>query len=217
MNKYSVFFDMTENEISDMLLCLNSEEKKYKKGDMIMSFATMSENVGVMYDGLAYLLSVNTDGEKSIIEYYEQGNIFGNKFSPNTNENLYYLVAKKNCTVKFLKYDCVISLCKKNCQNHRKFINNIIFSTSSKSRLHINILSQRKIRNKLLMYFEFISRQSETNKIKLPLPLADLADYLAVDRSAMMRELKKMNDENIISSKGTNITLIRNSEFGIRN
>lgn len=211
MNKYSVFCDMTEKEISDILLCLNSEEKKYKKGDTIMRFSSMSENVGIMNDGLAYLMSVNTDGEKSIIDYYEQGNIFGNRFSPNTNENLYYLLAKKNCTVKFLKYDTVISQCKKNCQNHLKFINNIIFSTSSKSRLHINILSQRKIKNKLLMYFEFLSQQSDGNTIKLPLPLSDLADYLAVDRSAMMRELKKMNIENIISSKATKVTIIRNA------
>lgn len=210
MNKYSVFCDMTEKEISDVLVCLNSEEKKYKKGDTIMRFSTMSENVGIMYDGLAYLMSVNTDGEKSIIEYYEPENIFGNRLSPDTNENLYYLIAKKNCTVNFFKYDSVIAQCKKNCQNHLKFIDNIIYSTSAKSRLHINILSQRKIRNKLLMYFDFISQQSDSNKIKLPLPLSDLADYLAVDRSAMMRELKKMNEENIISSKGTKITIMRN-------
>lgn len=210
MNKYSVFCDMTEKEISDVLVCLNSEEKKYKKGDIIMRFSTLSENIGIMYDGLAYLMSVNTDGEKSIIEYYEPENIFGNRLSPDTNENLYYLIAKKNCTVNFFKYDSVIAQCKKNCQNHLKFINNIIYSTSAKSRLHINILSQRKIRNKLLMYFDFISQENDSNTIKLPLPLSDLADYLAVDRSAMMRELKKMNEENIISSKGTKITIMRN-------
>ncbi|MGN1457992.1 MAG: Crp/Fnr family transcriptional regulator [Acutalibacteraceae bacterium] len=211
MNKYSVFCDMTEREISDTLLCLNSEEKKYKKGDIIMRFTSMSENVGIMYDGLAYLMSVNTDGEKSIIEYYEPQNLFGNRLSLDANENLYYIIAKKNCTVKFFRYDLVISQCKKNCQNHLKFINNIIYSTSAKSRLHINVLSQRKIRNKLLMYFEFLSQQSDSTTIRLPLPLSDLADYLAVDRSAMMRELKKMNDENIISSKGTKVTIMRNS------
>lgn len=210
MNKYSVFCDMTEKEISDVLMCLNSEEKKYKKGDTIMRFTSMSESVGIMYDGLAYLMSVNTDGEKSIIEYYEPENLFGNRLSPDTNENLYYLLAKKNCTIKFFKYDSVIAQCKKNCQNHLKFINNIIYSTSAKSRLHINVLSQRKIRNKLLMYFDFISQQSNSNTIKLPLPLSDLADYLAVDRSAMMRELKKMNEENIISSKGTKIVIMQN-------
>ena len=208
MNKYSVFCDMTEKEISDILLCLNSEEKKYKKGDIITEFTAMSENVGIMYDGLAYLLSNNTEGETNILDYYEQGNIFGNRFSPNTNENLYYLIAKTKCTINFFNYDRFILQCKKNCQNHLKFINNIIFSSSYKSAVHINVLSQRTIQNKLLMYFEAISRKNNSNQFKLPLPLSDLADYLAVDRSAMMRKLKKLNDDKIICSKGTNITLL---------
>ena len=42
----------------------------------------------------------------------------------------------------------------------------------------------------------------------LPLPLSDLADYLSVDRSAMMREIKKMNEENIIISEKRKITVI---------
>ena len=38
--------------------------------------------------------------------------------------------------------------------------------------------------------------------------LADVADYISVDRSAMMREIKKMNADNIICSKGQKITLL---------
>ena len=46
------------------------------------------------------------------------------------------------------------------------------------------------------------------NTFYLPLPLSDLADYLSVDRSAMMREIKKMNEENIIISEKRKITVI---------
>ena len=41
----------------------------------------------------------------------------------------------------------------------------------------------------------------------IPVSLSDLADYLSVDRSAMMREIKKMKNENIIIAKGCKITL----------
>ena len=36
----------------------------------------------------------------------------------------------------------------------------------------------------------------------------NLADYLAVDRSAMMRELKKLNSNGIIKSDKQKITLL---------
>ena len=41
----------------------------------------------------------------------------------------------------------------------------------------------------------------------LPFSLTDLADYLSVDRSAMMRELKLLRDEGFIEKNGNKITL----------
>ena len=38
-----------------------------------------------------------------------------------------------------------------------------------------------------------------------------LADYLAVDRSAMMREIKKLNQDNIIKSDKRKVTLLKDS------
>ena len=37
----------------------------------------------------------------------------------------------------------------------------------------------------------------------------DLADYLSIDRSAMMRELKKMKNENVIVINEKKITVLK--------
>lgn len=42
------------------------------------------------------------------------------------------------------------------------------------------------------------------------LTLTDLSSYLCVDRTSLMREIKKLNEENIIESSGRRITLKRN-------
>ena len=54
-----------------------------------------------------------------------------------------------------------------------------------------------------------LMKQSGSKHIKLPLSLTDLADYLSVDRSAMMREIKSMNDEGMISSKGRDVVILK--------
>ena len=41
----------------------------------------------------------------------------------------------------------------------------------------------------------------------IPLSYTDLADYLSVDRSAMMRELKSLKEEGFISRDGNKVTL----------
>ena len=42
----------------------------------------------------------------------------------------------------------------------------------------------------------------------LPFSLTDLADYLSIDRSAMMRELAHLKEEGFIQKKGKKITLL---------
>ena len=72
----------------------------------------------------------------------------------------------------------------------------------------IRILTNKTIRNKLLEYFEILSKKTGSRMIRLPFSYTDMADYLAVDRSAMSRELKKLKEEKIIEVKSRRITLL---------
>ena len=42
----------------------------------------------------------------------------------------------------------------------------------------------------------------------LPFSLSVLADYIATDRSAMMRELKKLKEEGLVQNEGRRFTLL---------
>ena len=74
----------------------------------------------------------------------------------------------------------------------------------------IELLTKKNIRDKLLSYFDIISRNRLSKKFTLPFTLTDLADYLSVDRSAMMRELSHLKEEGFIDKKGKKITLLYN-------
>ena len=47
-----------------------------------------------------------------------------------------------------------------------------------------------------------------SKSFRIPFSLTDLADYLSVDRSAMMRELKILKDEGFIEKSGNKIKLL---------
>ena len=66
---------------------------------------------------------------------------------------------------------------------------------------HLEVLSQRSIRERILCYFEILARQNNSKTFELPFTKSDMADYLSVDRSAMSRELQKMRKINIEVSK----------------
>ena len=56
-------------------------------------------------------------------------------------------------------------------------------------------------------FFKQISKKNKSKIIYLPYNYTDLADYLAIDRSAMYRELKNLKEEGLIEIKDKRITL----------
>jgi len=64
--------------------------------------------------------------------------------------------------------------------------------------IKIELLSKKNTRDKILGYFELLSQKQQSKEIKLPVTIAEMANYLCVNRSAMTREIKKLKDENII-------------------
>jgi len=86
------------------------------------------------------------------------------------------------------------------------------FQLLSKKSLHlsrrIEVLACRSIREKLLCFFEQLADEHGSRTFPLPFSLSMLADYISADRSAMMREMRKMREEDLISTEGRSVTLL---------
>ena len=186
---------MLENE--------SSEIKIFCKKNVILHIESESKTTGIILDGTAFLISINRNGEESILDYYEKGDIFGNRFCPQNIVNLYDVIARNDCEVLLFQNDLY-----HNSTDINNFLNDVTIKNIQRTHMHIDILSQRSIREKIIKYLQYNVLLQKKNNIILPMSLSELAGYLAIDRSAMMRELKKLNNENIIISKGQKITLL---------
>ena len=67
----------------------------------------------------------------------------------------------------------------------------------------------KSIKEKLLSYLENLSIENNSKTIEIPISLSELADYLVIDRTAMMKQLKKMQEEKIITKNKNKITLLK--------
>ena len=81
-------------------------------------------------------------------------------------------------------------------------VNKILDLTS-----RVDLLSRRTIRDKLLGYFELLSKKYGKT-FTLPFSITELANYLAVDRSSMTRELSYLKKEKFIKQDRNKITLL---------
>ena len=71
----------------------------------------------------------------------------------------------------------------------------------------VDVLSRRSIRDKLLCYFHQQAERNHGTSFTLPFSFSVLADYIATDRSAMMRELRHLKEEGLVQTEGRRVTL----------
>ena len=191
--------------------CESVKKKYFKKNQVITTYIQKRNQICILLRGEADLVRYDFNGVKSIIEHYTTNDIFGEAFYIVSVNNELSVEAKKNCEVLIFSYDNLYSGCTNNCEFHRVITENfskIIVDKMKALNTRIEILTKRTIRDKLLGYFNILSTRNLSRTFTVPFSLTDLADYLSVDRSAMMREIKNLKDEKIIDKEGNRFTLL---------
>ena len=121
------------------------------------------------------------------------------------------VVCRTPCDVLFIDYPHMLKRCEHACGHHSVLVQNMLRLMNDKAQAlsqRVDVLSRRSIREKLLCYFRQLSKKAGSNTFVLPFSLSTLADYIATDRSAMMRELKRLREEGIVRSDGRQFTLL---------
>ena len=191
--------------------CAKMQRKFFKKGDVITNYMEKRKQICILISGDADLIRYDLNGNKNIIESYTTGNIFGEAFYPVNTNNELFVQATDNCEVMLFLYDDIRVKCKMNCRYHATLVSTLldaVLNNAVRQNTRIEILSKRTIREKLLSYFSLLSTKSFSKNIVIPFSLTNLADYLSVDRSAMMREMKSLVNEGFISKNGNKIKIL---------
>ena len=198
----TLFNNIDEKEKEKILKTLEIKPIKYSKNEIIITDGDYT--IGVLLKGEAYVEKYDYDGNRSILEQLFENSLFSKQFYQLGKD--ISIVSTTECEVLLLDYDSIMNKVK-----NKVFINNFLSLYSQKiidKNIRLEILSKRTIRDKLLSYFLLLAKDSPKQIINLPFTYTDLADYLFVDRSAMMREIKKMKDSGIIKTKGRLIKLL---------
>ena len=200
-------FDKIIDKEKDLILKeFEAETLLYKKNSSVLS-TNRSNIIGIVLDGYLQIIKTDYDGKQVIIEELPEGHLFGTTLS-NLNNNEVSILAKEDSKVLVIEYSMIF-----NSNNVKpyisKFLKNLLDITTdiiNERNNHIQILTKRSIRDKLLEYFN-LNKTPGSKILYLPSTITDLANYLAIDRSAMSRELKNLRDDGFIETKGKRIYL----------
>ncbi len=200
-------FDKISDKEKDLILKeFEAETLFYRKNSPVLS-TNRTNIIGIVLEGYLQIIKTDYDGKQVIIEELTEGHLFGTTLS-NLNNTEVSIVAKEDSKILVIEYSMIF-----NSNNVKpyisKFLKNLLDITTdiiNERNNHIQILTKRSIRDKLLEYFN-LNKTPGSKILYLPSTITDLANYLAIDRSAMSRELKNLRDDGFIETKGKRIYL----------
>ena len=207
-----LFQNISHEEYLRMLTCFQAVQKSFKPEDLIYDFSTPQSNaVGIIERGGAQLIRIDEDGISTVMEELGPGGVFGRTLAfAGSGEDSLEIVCRTPCDVLFIDYAHLLKRCENACTHHSILVQNMLRLMADKAQAlseRVDVLSRRSIRDKLLCYFRQLSDKAGEKTFTLPFSLSTLADYIATDRSAMMRELKRLREEEIVASDGRKFTL----------
>lgn len=212
LGKSPLFQGISHEEYQAMVACFRAVRKVFRAEELICDLSDVkNDRIGIIERGEAAVIRVDEMGISTVMEELRLGGVFGQSlaFAGSVNDSV-QVVARTTCEVLFIDYPHIFKRCERACTHHSILVQNMLRLIAEKAQglsERVDVLSRRSIREKLLCYFRQLADKTGDDCFTLPFSLSTLADYIATDRSAMMRELKHLREEGIVTSEGRTFTL----------
>ena len=211
MEKVTLFSHILPEEQERMWVCFQMREVVYENNEIIMEYTNTMKKIGLIAEGQASLYGSDAEGNQYLMDELKKDSVFGEPFLLPDETQHYYVCAKAETRVLFIDYEHVIKRCENACKFHSQLVSNLlqmIAMRASQQANRIYVLSRNSTRKKIMAYLNSQVGEEHNKSFTLRMSYTTLAEYLSVDRSAMMRELKNLADKGIIERDGKKLRIL---------
>ena len=183
----SLFRGIAKTEIAAVLQNLDAQLRVYPRNSFIWQLGEQVTTAGFVVAGSVHILREDYWGRQNILAQLGCGHLFGEV------------------------YACLLAGSARS-EAENRLLHNLLLLMAERNLFltqKMEYLTKRTTREKLLAYLSEQARLQQSNKLTIPFNRQQLADFLAVDRSAMSGELSKMQADGLIRYKKNNFELLQ--------
>ena len=210
LKKSPLFSDINDTGIKHILNCLEARVVAYGKGELIYGVGDIINYAAIVLEGKVEIQNTDNEGNILNVQLIMPSDAFGTSYACLNGQNsIMNITAKKKTKIMQLKLTKLFRTEALGCKYASHMTVNLLKQTAAMNlaqNIHINIMSQKSIRGKILMYITTYG-ENET-RVQSPMNRQELADYLGTERSALSRELSKMKKEGIIDYKKNELMIL---------
>ena len=208
MTSSPLFRDIAPADLASLLDCLDARERAYEKGAWLLRRGEWTDRLGLVLSGTVHILREDFWGSRSIVGLAGPGEIFAESYALAGEPLEVSVLAVSDARVLFLRVETALTGCGQLTRNLTALLAEKNLTLTRKMR-H---MARRTTREKLLSYLSAQALRSGGPEFDIPMDRQQLADYLAVDRSAMSAALGKLRDEGVLEFRKNHFRLLEPGE-----
>ena len=194
---------MRDDELDLLMSCFAPRVRRYQKGELLLLAGYETRETGILLEGQILALKNTTDGASVAITQMGPGGLFGDVLSGSSQRSPVSIMAQTACLALYLPYDKIIQPCAQLHDSHLQLLKNLVQTISNKYFAldrRVELLICKSLRTRISLWLLEQAEQAGSDTFAVPLTRAGLAEYLNCDRSALSRELGRMQREGLIET-----------------
>ena len=199
LKKTVIFRGMNDNELDTALSALKSSEKEFLKDEVILHAGSTTTTMGLVLEGSVRIESNDMWGNRTILSHVGKGHVFAETYAMAKDEPMLVdAVANEKCKILMLRIGSPGAYSQDPSLWRLKVITNILDVFMRKNLILAGRnfhTSPKSIRGRVMAYLNSVSLQEGSNEFDIPFDRQQLADYLNVERTALSKELGKMQKD----------------------
>jgi len=199
----TLFEGIPPEKIRSVLRCIEATVSNFQKGTALSDTLQASEKTHFLIEGEVSIVRYDHWGNRSILGNFSSDLVITNELVPSIYENnSFEIIANENCSTLDFRISQEIERCAC-CQKYISQLRSNLMTSLANMNMRLvkrlDTLSYRSTQKKLLSFLQEQAHQRNSPRFTITFNRQELADYLYIERSALSRELSKMQEAGIIS------------------
>lgn len=199
----TLFRGIGGEDVLELMRCLGCTIGKYRRGEFIFMSGSKITRAGIVLEGKTRAENVNYSGEASIISVFSPGEVFGDVLM--TSDDLgspVNMLAAEDCVLLFVPFENIMRSCTNSCARHSQVRINLLDEISKKffvMNKKIRYLSNKSLRGRIAEFLIDSMAEAGSRTFNISYSREGLAALLGANRSALSRELSRMQTDGVIT------------------
>lgn len=201
LRRTSLFRGMRDEDLQTLTACFVPRVRRYDRGELLLMAGYEMREVGIVLEGEITAAKPMPDGTAVVMARMGPGGVFADVLAGSRSKSPVNVIAAAPCLALYLPCEALLRPCAALHPAHLQLLHNWLETVSEKYFAldrRLELLCCKTLRGRICLWLLEQRDAAGADSFTTALTRGELASYLNCDRSALCRELGRMQAEGLV-------------------